>query len=147
MSRTNERKDATLGMSHGTASNRLRKNILFNLLCKLNENVCFKCTQKINNVDELSIEHKLPWEGISAELFWDLNNIAFSHVRCNRPHRLHGPKIFVPEGMAWCSGHQMALPISEFHRRINRNKSSDLQPYCKSCRSEADIRQNHAKKV
>lgn len=80
---SNEKKSNTLGMSHGTACNRLRKNILFSLLTKLNENVCFRCGKTIVSVDELSIEHKQPWEGISADLFWDLDNIAFSHLGCN----------------------------------------------------------------
>lgn len=84
---SNEKKSATLGMPHGTASNRLRKNILFHLLQKLNEAVCFKCQQAIVSVEDLSIEHKKPWEGISAELFWDIENIAFSHLHCNKPDR------------------------------------------------------------
>ena len=46
-----------------------------------NEDICFKCKSKIKIVEELSIEHKLPWEGISIELFWDLDNIAFSHLK------------------------------------------------------------------
>ncbi|VVB52086.1 Uncharacterised protein [uncultured archaeon] len=84
---SNEKKSATLGMPHGTASNRLRKIVLFHLLKKLNENTCFKCQGIIEAVEDLSIEHKKPWEGISAELFWDIENIAFSHLNCNRPDR------------------------------------------------------------
>lgn len=84
---SNNKKNITLGMPHGTASNRLRKNILFNLLKKHGENVCFKCSEVIDKVEDLSIEHKKPWEGISADLFWDLDNIAFSHMFCNRPDR------------------------------------------------------------
>lgn len=77
MGNSNQRKDATLGMPHGTANSRLRKNVLFSLLQKLGEDICFKCGRKIEKVEELSIEHKLPWEGRSADLFWDLSNIAF----------------------------------------------------------------------
>jgi hypothetical protein len=73
----------TLGMPQGTASNRLRKMLLFRQLEKHNENVCVRCNQIILTVEELSVEHIKPWEGISAELFWDLDNVAFSHLNCN----------------------------------------------------------------
>lgn len=73
-----------LGMSHGAAAGQLRKRVLFHLLTKLGENVCFKCSEVIDKVEDLSIEHKQPWEGRSAELFWDIENIAFSHLHCNR---------------------------------------------------------------
>lgn len=101
---SNEKKAATLGMPHGTATNRLRKNILFHLLKKHDENRCFRCEGLIESVEDLSVEHKRPWEGISAELFWDLENVAFSHLFCNRPDRPSraGRKISVPEGTIWC---------------------------------------------
>jgi hypothetical protein len=88
MNARKQRVVAQLGMPPGTAAGRLRKIILFHLLCRLEENICFKCAKEIVTVDELSIEHKEPWEGRSAELFWDLNNIAFSHLRCNTIHRV-----------------------------------------------------------
>jgi hypothetical protein len=84
---SNEKKSATLGMPHGTAMHRLRKILLFSLLKKLNDNVCFKCSEVIEKVEDLSVEHKKPWEGVSAELFWDIENVAFSHLHCNRPDR------------------------------------------------------------
>ena len=77
------RKSAFLGIPHGTACKRLRKMVLFDLLRRHGENVCFKCAGVIEIAEELSIEHKQPWEGISIELFWSLENIAFSHLRCN----------------------------------------------------------------
>ena len=101
---SNTRKAETLGMPHGTATNRLRKKILFHLLKKYGENYCFRCSELIEVVDDLSIEHKKSWEGISADLFWDLENIAFSHLFCNRPDRpSHGDRtIQVPKGTIWC---------------------------------------------
>lgn len=41
--------------------------------------------KKINTVDELSIEHKEPWENSDnpKELFFNLDNISFSHLKCN----------------------------------------------------------------
>lgn len=142
---SNLRKNETLGMPHGTAANKLRKNVLFRQLQKHNENVCVRCSKMIQSSDELSIEHIKPWEGISASLFWDLDNVAFSHMKCNRPHSNPGPKIPTPEGTAWCSKHQAPLPTSEFHKRAS--SGSGLDTYCKSCRVELDTRKNHAKKV
>jgi hypothetical protein len=80
---TNDEKSRQLGMPHGTANGRLRKMIIFHLLKELKQNFCFQCGAEIERVDELSIEHKKPWLHESVDLFWDLNNIAFSHLHCN----------------------------------------------------------------
>jgi hypothetical protein len=69
---------------------------LFNLLQKYAEDACFRCGEKIERIEDLSIEHKKPWEGISVELFWDLDNIAFSHLRCNLPHGVADVRNFFP---------------------------------------------------
>ena len=103
LSKSGARKSAFLGMPHGTAGNRLRKMVLFHLLQKHGENICFKCSQKIETPDELSIEHKQPWEGVSVALYWSLDNIAFSHLGCNRNHRYEGGGVKLrkigPEGI------------------------------------------------
>jgi len=82
---SNQKKTEQLGMPIGTASNRLRKSIIFNLLKKANENFCFQCGAEIELENELSIEHKTPY--LDSEdpqgLFFDLDNIAFSHLSCN----------------------------------------------------------------
>jgi len=134
-----------LGMSHGAANHKLRKNILFNFLCRLSENVCFKCKKVIDNINDLSVEHKLPWEGRDAKLFWDLDNIAFSHLKCNTVHKISsGNKeiylkcpIYIraktaPKNTAWCSGHQRFLPIENFHS--NTRNVNQVASYCKDCR-------------
>jgi hypothetical protein len=82
---TNDKKAIQLGMPIGTASNRLRKSIIFMLLKKLNLNFCFQCGGEIESEKELSIEHKIPWLDSEnpIEKFFDLENIAFSHLDCN----------------------------------------------------------------
>ena len=134
-SKSGARKSAFLGMSHGTAGNRLRKMILFHLLQKHGENVCFKCSEIIETADELSIEHKKPWEGVSVKLFWSLDNIAFSHLRCNRNHRYEGGgakrRKVGPEGTAWCMRCKAFLPIFKFSRHASR--WNGLQPWCNGC--------------
>ena len=70
-------------MSYGTASNRLRKSIMLMLIKKLDENWCYRCGAEIETERELSVDHKKSWFNVDVELFWDLNNIAFSHLSCN----------------------------------------------------------------
>lgn len=79
------KKTQQLGMPIGTASNRLRKNILYEFIVRLNLDVCFQCGKKIENVDDLSIEHKIPWlDSVNPkEKFFDIDNITFSHLKCN----------------------------------------------------------------
>ncbi|HEX8708105.1 MAG TPA: HNH endonuclease [Pyrinomonadaceae bacterium] len=132
------RKSAFLGMPHGTANARLRKKILFHLLQKHDENICFRCSESIETVDELSIEHKQPWEGVSVELFWSPDNIAFSHPRCNVPHHYRGGgarrRKAGPAGTAWCRRCKTFYPVAAFSR--NRTRWNGLQAWCNKCMSE-----------
>lgn len=114
-----------LGMPRGTAAGRLRKLVLFSVLKRHGENICFRCGKEIESAEELSIEHKLPWEGIDVALFWNIDNIAFSHLLCNikavrrpstRPH--HRKKS--PNGMAWCTTCKRFLPVERFAKMTSR---------------------------
>lgn len=80
---SNDKKSLQLGMPYGTANGKLRKSILFSLLKKHDENICFRCNKVIETEDTLSIEHKKPWLDEDINLFWNLENIAFSHLICN----------------------------------------------------------------
>jgi hypothetical protein len=82
---SNERKTQTLGLPLGTASNRLRKSILFKLIKKCGEDLCYRCNKQIESVEQLSIDHKEDWlySDKPIQLFYDLENIAFSHLKCN----------------------------------------------------------------
>lgn len=80
---SNDRKNAQLGMPFGTANNKLRKLVLFDLLERHGENICYRCDKPIEFVDELSMDHKEPWLGSDTALYWDLDNIAFAHSICN----------------------------------------------------------------
>lgn len=83
MSDANQRRAEQLSMPYGTACHRLRKLVLFDLLRRHGENICYRCGGPIQTVEELSLEHKNPWENVNASLFWDLDNIGFSHHACN----------------------------------------------------------------
>ena len=94
---SNKKKAEQLGMPHGTAGNRLRKRILFALIREAELDTCCRCNKKIEDVSDLSIEHIVPWLDSKDPigLFFDLDNIAFSHLRCNigsarKPKAPHG---------------------------------------------------------
>lgn len=132
-------KDKFLGISYGTACNKLKKQIMFSLLQRLGEDTCFKCEKTIDDVSELSVEHKVPWENREngVELFWDLDNIAFSHLRCNVPHTYRNGNSHLneqaPTGTLWCSGHKTYINISEFWRNYTQVTGYDSR--CKRCKA------------
>ena len=74
-----------LGMNPGTASNRLTKQLLYDLGDRLDLQWCYHCAAKIESVSNMSIEHKEPWlhSENPLDLYFDLDNIAFSHKSCN----------------------------------------------------------------
>jgi hypothetical protein len=80
-----EKKERLLGESYGAATSRLRKEVLFQLLVNQGLNVCFQCGKEIETAGEVSIEHKRPWMSAEnpKEAFYDLDNIAISHLSCN----------------------------------------------------------------
>jgi len=128
----NKRKSDFLGQPLGTATHRLRKMIMFSMAKRLSEDQCFKCGEKIETLQEFSIEHKRPWLHESIHLFFDLANIAFSHARCNRTDRPVAWKqqCFDPK-QAWCRGCKKALPRARFY--VNRSKKTGIQSDCKDC--------------
>lgn len=81
----NDKRNKQLGMPLGTALHRLRKNIIFEFARKCEMNICFQCKLEIKSVEEFSIEHKVPYLDSSnpVKLFFDIDNIAFSHLSCN----------------------------------------------------------------
>lgn len=149
MSKASAAKKATqLGMPLGTAQGRLLKQLLFRMAQELGRDVCFQCSKQILSVEEFSIEHKRPWLDVSVELYWDLNNIAFSHRSCNiRAARRDVPRLRkqldairidrvkdAPEDMAWCYGHKTYRSKDLFN--ANSWFRSGVQRFCKECRSD-----------
>ena len=87
-----------LGMSPVTARNQLVQQLLFHMAHKCGDDICFQCKQK-----------KIPWlhSEDPKSLFFDLNNVWFSHRACNY-------------GAA----------------RITRNKTHGIGAYKRGCRCE-----------
>jgi hypothetical protein len=139
---TNGHKDEQLGMPNGTACNRLRRMIFFELVKRCGEDICCICGERILTYSDLTIQHKEPWLHVSKELFWDLDNIGFAHHACNVGERRNGVgktggiarRKFEKEGTTWCVRHQEFLPAGLFGKRKSRWNGYDL--YCLKCRSE-----------
>lgn len=73
-----------LGVDKGTATGRLRQDIIWKLLQETGRTKCYVCGEEMTR-ETFSIEHKIPWldKDNAKELFFDLNNISFSHLKCN----------------------------------------------------------------
>src|SRR5215210_1702608 len=108
----NQRKQEQLGVPLGTASARLRKLVMFQLVQRLREDICYRCGRRIETVEELSIEHKEPWFNVDPNLFWDLDNVACSHLSCNVGSRRRGVvRLTGRNGTEWCSGCKKFLAV------------------------------------
>lgn len=85
---TKKRSDQ-LGMAISTARSQLLNRLLFRELTANGECKCHRCGQAIKSADDLSIDHKEPWMNKSnaVELFFDLENISYSHRSCNSSAR------------------------------------------------------------
>ena len=93
------------------------RQILFDMVRKLQRDTCYQCDKPILTLEEFSIEHKTPWLHASnaAELYFDLDNIAFSHRSCNYGAARSARKVELKDdGTHWCGGCQAYKPESDF---------------------------------
>lgn len=111
-------------MNPSTASHRLVKDILYSLIVKTEQNNCFLCGFPMSR-DTFSIEHKIPWMGSEdpSKLYFDLENISFSHIKCNigaarKPHKVYDSK---NEANA-ASGRRVYARLSKEERQDRRQK-------------------------
>jgi hypothetical protein len=81
-----DKKREQLGMPFGTAAGKLRKEYMFYLAKKCGENICYRCGKEIKISKDLSLDHLIDW--IDSEdpkrLFFDVENVKFSHLSCNK---------------------------------------------------------------
>lgn len=80
----NEEKHRQLGMNASTASARLVKDTLYKLIVHSGQNQCHRCKEPMSRAT-FSLEHKTPWlhSDNPVDLFFDQDNITFSHLVCN----------------------------------------------------------------
>ena len=140
----NAEREEQLGMPWATACNKLRKEVLFCLLKKHKENICYRCGCEIDDIKSLSIDHKTRWfnSDTPQKLFWDMGNILFSHRECNC---IHGIRSYrgddaehieqKPESFEWCSRCRKFLPLEVFTNHVNKRRRRQVEQYCRSCQS------------
>ena len=90
-----QEKKKQLGMDPATASYRLVRDLLWSFVVKNEQDFCHHCKCRMTR-ENFSIEHIKPWlhSDDPLGLFFDLNNISFSHSSCNssaarRPNKVH----------------------------------------------------------
>lgn len=110
---------------------------MFSLVQECKKDNCFKCGKKITDIAEFSIEHKIPWLGNNSSLFWDLNNIAFSHLSCNKTDRPGFRSVWrkAPKGKSWCYICKTYKNIKKFAgRKVTYAQRNPYQPTCYDCK-------------
>lgn len=127
----NRRKDQLLGEPHGTAANRLRKALLFKYVQLAGHDVCHRCGERIKSVDDLSIEHRTSWQ-LAADpsaSFFNLDDITFSHLRCNVASSDRSRLVSSNTGKTHCKhGHPFDT--------VNTIQTPDGRRECRACLRE-----------
>lgn len=77
-----------LGMPVSTAERKLRKSIVYEFSKQLGKNICVECSLPISDPEDFAVVHVEEWE--TASDFFNLKNVAFSHVSCKARH--HGKR-------------------------------------------------------
>jgi len=131
-------------MHPSTAATRLKKMLLFDMAKRLGIDDCYRCREKIESIDNLSVEHKIPW--LDSEnpvgLFFDLKNIAFSHLRCNN---LAGRNRLSPTIELICE--ECGNKFSRFVRRHKKTLKKINKSFCSGvCRSKYIAKQASRKR-
>ena len=123
-----------LGMSYATASNRLRKQFMFEILRRHHEDFCYRCKGEIKTAKELSIDHMIDWLDNDPSLFWKIENVTVSHLLCNTlaGRKVASNKKIVGPGNAWCTGCKQAHPIEAFD--AHKSNWRGLQGQCREYR-------------
>lgn len=129
---SNEAKNRALGMNFSTASQRLRKLIMWSLVQRLGDDHCFQCGQKIVDVDDMSIEHKEPWQEADdpQATFFDLENTAFSHLSCN-----------IRAGTGGGKANAQRSRCPQGHKYVGKNlyrEPGNKSRHCRECRKTFD---------
>ena len=121
-----KKKKEQLGMHPSTAYARLRKMLLWKYILETNSNQCFQCGEYIKDIDRLSVEHKKPWldSKTPIELFFDLENVAFSHLSCNIGSR-NRSKDTCPQGHVYSGVNNLG------HRQCHKCQSLSRQEFRK----------------
>lgn len=142
LARVRQKRIDALGMPLTTATHRLMRAVMVSLLRDLNKDACYRCSEPMSEGD-WSIDHKVDWINNDPALFWDVTNISFSHLTCNkRATRSGAPARNPPEGTSWCSKERRYRPVSDFTYSGQRNTGIDY--WCKTCKSTSEAKRRNA---
>lgn len=92
------KKKHKLGMNPSTAQHRLTKDLLFYLVQIADLNKCHRCDTKMTR-ENFSVDHIVPWLNSDnpVGLYFDIKNVAFSHLSCNSSASRGTQKYFTDE--------------------------------------------------
>lgn len=108
------KKTTQLGLKPNTATNWLKKSLLFHFAVAAGHK-CFRCGGDLD-LDSFSIDHKVDWldSDDPKGLFFSIENIAFSHLSCNK----RAPRVATPIGQRSRSAHVRAYMARYYQERI-----------------------------
>ena len=130
------KKSQQLGMNFSKACHRLRKTLMLKLLQQLGKNICHRCGELIETPEELSVDHMVDWLDRDPKLFWDTENVAYSHRRCNKAGRKpRSIRDKSPEGMSWCSKCKAFISTAQFSKDVT--KYNGIRTVCSRHATEA----------
>lgn len=131
-----ERYRDLLGMPLGQANFRLWKKAVWSLLEDLGRTACMRCGKPMSE-QTYSIDHKEVWRGVSADLFWDMGNIGWSHHACNyeaarkvTPNPQPRRRVII-DGKLTCTTCHETKPVEEFGKA--KKAWNGLSAYCLPC--------------
>jgi hypothetical protein len=81
-----------LGMKILSARLKLMRMIIFDYARKDGTLKCFRCGKEILSYEDTTIDHIKDWRNVDPVLFWDLENISYSHYSCNVKGNRKGKK-------------------------------------------------------
>lgn len=130
MNEFKQKRSEQLGMPYGTASNKLRLKVIFDLLCSVGKNNCFVCNSIIDSPENLAVAHKKQWVDVDPSLFWKTDNIVFKHQKCKEKNNMieitlvneNGKELkkYSHDGEVWIAGNS-----GDRYNLLVKNKSSD----------------------
>lgn len=79
-----------LGQPADKAQAILRRRVMLALIQKAGLDCCARCGARLVDPDDIALDHVVPWRNSQnpKKLFWDLDNVRFSHKHCNIEHSL-----------------------------------------------------------
>jgi hypothetical protein len=87
------KKKSQLGMHQSSADRKLMRNLLFSFIISAGHR-CYRCGGVLTR-ETFSLDHKVDWLDSTDPigLFFDVSNIAFSHLSCNKSAGRDGKRL------------------------------------------------------